>query len=91
MKGSQAEKDELRLEELFPYTDYNNFDPLRLIYEGPWLNIIVKSKRGNLLTRQMLEQVTSLSQKIMNISANWYGSTITVRSVCLFCVIIACN
>ncbi|XP_045200386.2 patched domain-containing protein 3-like isoform X2 [Mercenaria mercenaria] len=81
--GTQAEEDEKRIEGLFPDLDYSNFDSLRLIYGGPWVRLIVRSKSGNLLTRQMLEQVQSLTNAIQNITADdGYGQTVTFTDVC---------
>jgi hypothetical protein len=66
--GSQEEIDQKKIETLFPYCDYENFDALRVTSEGPWLRIIVKSKDGNLLTRPVLEELQSFYNHLYNIS-----------------------
>ncbi|XP_053403105.1 uncharacterized protein LOC123554362 [Mercenaria mercenaria] len=68
--GTREEQDLNRMEKLFPYTDFENFNALRLTNNGPWLRIIVRSRSGSLLTRPMLEEVQSLMSTISNITVD---------------------
>ena len=54
---------------MFPDLSGSNFNELQMNTPGAWARVIVKSKTGNLLNRATIEEVMSLNDIIVSITA----------------------
>lgn len=81
--GSQAWADKEKVENTFPDMTGSNFNSLQLTEEPRWARVIVRSKAGNLLNRQELEEIKSMAEHILNITAtDDDGQAIRFRDFC---------
>lgn len=80
--GSQARKDKDRVEELFPDLSGSHFNSLQLTEEAKWARIIVMSKTGNMLKRAELEEVKTIAEHVLNITALYNGANIKFSDFC---------
>ena len=81
--GTQARKDEARINKLFPESDGENLTTaFRGTSSEAISNIIIKSKTGNLLSRAVLEDLKRINTYIRFITAISSGTTVHYSDIC---------
>ena len=74
--GSEARRDQERVQELYPDMSGTNYNSFQLATLGTWAEVIVKAKTGNVLERKTLIDIARLNMFIKNITAPTENDTL---------------